>query len=320
LGQSNLAYHGHGKEPPFFEGWYYKLVSTTGEHRYAIIPGVFLSRDPDRHHAFVQVLDGASGRSTYHRYPSDAFWAAEGELNLRIGPKIIIGYLLIILLMAAVAVVAYWGMLKITDANDRALERQANITDLWAMRSYMVEEYAEQADLIAHQEVAHTRMFQDEADSTDESEEIAHRELVREATDTEEERDWITEIEQLDSQFDSLFSQQIVPALQTGDVESVHSLEEQSYALMSQRQDLIENLINSFAGKVAQTHDTMENTYRQITLLMVLISVGAVLLLAAGTALYVDLCLWLFGDGSRALSRPAREVRGNPVVCEAGVS
>jgi hypothetical protein len=81
------AYHGHGKEPPFFEGWYYKLVAATGEHRYAIIPGVFLSRDPEQHHAFVQVLDGASGRSTYHRYPPDAFWAAEGELDLRIGPN-----------------------------------------------------------------------------------------------------------------------------------------------------------------------------------------------------------------------------------------
>jgi tocopherol cyclase len=81
------AYHGHGKKPPFFEGWYYKLVDATGEHRYAIIPGVFLSDDPDQHHAFVQVLDGTTGHSTFHRYPADEFWAAEGELNLHIGPN-----------------------------------------------------------------------------------------------------------------------------------------------------------------------------------------------------------------------------------------
>jgi tocopherol cyclase len=81
------AYHGHGKEPPFFEGWYYKLVDTTGQRRYAIIPGIFLSDDPEQQHAFVQVLDGATGGSTYHRYPADAFWAAEGELDLRIGPN-----------------------------------------------------------------------------------------------------------------------------------------------------------------------------------------------------------------------------------------
>jgi hypothetical protein len=80
-------YHGHGKNPPFFEGWYYKLVATTGEHRYAIIPGMFLSDDPKRHHAFIQVLDGAAGRSTYHRYPPEEFWAAESKLDLRIGPN-----------------------------------------------------------------------------------------------------------------------------------------------------------------------------------------------------------------------------------------
>jgi tocopherol cyclase len=81
------AYHGHDKGPPFFEGWYYKLVDSTGQHRYAIIPGIFLSNDPEQHHAFVQVLDGATGGSTYHRYPAGEFWAAEGELELRIGPN-----------------------------------------------------------------------------------------------------------------------------------------------------------------------------------------------------------------------------------------
>ena len=81
------AYHGHGKKPPFFEGWYYKIVDATEEQRFAIIPGVFLSDDPDRHHAFVQVLDGQTGHSTYHRYPPQEFWAAEGELNLHIGPN-----------------------------------------------------------------------------------------------------------------------------------------------------------------------------------------------------------------------------------------
>ncbi|MGD2206619.1 MAG: tocopherol cyclase family protein [Anaerolineae bacterium] len=81
------AYHGHDKRPPFFEGWYYKMVDASEQHRYAVIPGIFLSDDPDQHHAFVQVLDGTTGRSTYHRYPADAFWAAERELDLRIGPN-----------------------------------------------------------------------------------------------------------------------------------------------------------------------------------------------------------------------------------------
>ena len=78
-------YHGHDKKPPFFEGWYYKLVDASGEQRYAIIPGIFLSDDPDRHHAFVQVLDGVTGQATYHRYPPQAFWAARNEFDVRVG-------------------------------------------------------------------------------------------------------------------------------------------------------------------------------------------------------------------------------------------
>ena len=81
------AYHGHGKKPPFFEGWYYKAIDASEQHRYAIIPGIFLSGDPEEHHAFVQVLDGRTGQTSYHRYPADEFWAADGSLNVQIGPN-----------------------------------------------------------------------------------------------------------------------------------------------------------------------------------------------------------------------------------------
>lgn len=77
-------YHGHGKQPPFFEGWYYKVVSADERHRYAIIPGIILG---DQAHAFVQVLDGVTGRSAYHMYPTGEFWASTSEFDVRIGPN-----------------------------------------------------------------------------------------------------------------------------------------------------------------------------------------------------------------------------------------
>ncbi len=81
------AYHGHGKKLPFFEGWYYKIVDKSECRRFAVIPGIFKSEDPDKHHAFIQFLDGQTGQSTYHRYPAHAFWAGEGFLDIRIGPN-----------------------------------------------------------------------------------------------------------------------------------------------------------------------------------------------------------------------------------------
>lgn len=75
-------YHGHGQRPPFFEGWYYKLVSADGDQRYAVIPGIILG---DEGHAFVQVLDGVSGQSDYHIYPSEAFWASRRTFEVHVG-------------------------------------------------------------------------------------------------------------------------------------------------------------------------------------------------------------------------------------------
>jgi tocopherol cyclase len=80
-------YHGHHRKPPLFEGWYYKLIDRSERHRYAVIPGIFLGTDPRTSHAFVQVLDGVTGGTTYHRYPVEEFWAAEGDFDVRVGPN-----------------------------------------------------------------------------------------------------------------------------------------------------------------------------------------------------------------------------------------
>ena len=77
-------YHGHKAKAPFFEGWYFKLVSSDGSKRLAVIPGAILGADA---HAFVQVLDGVSGESAYHRYPLSEFNADHDEFHLQIGPN-----------------------------------------------------------------------------------------------------------------------------------------------------------------------------------------------------------------------------------------
>ena len=77
-------YHGHKARPPFFEGWYFKLVSADETKRLAVIPGVILGQDG---HAFVQVLDGVRGEGAYFRYPLSDFAASREEFQLQIGPN-----------------------------------------------------------------------------------------------------------------------------------------------------------------------------------------------------------------------------------------
>jgi len=77
-------YQGDHRKPPYFEGWYFKVVTPDEQQRYAFIPGVFLSNAP---HAFVQVLDGATGQAWYHEYPLDSFWAAKDRFEVHVGPN-----------------------------------------------------------------------------------------------------------------------------------------------------------------------------------------------------------------------------------------
>ncbi|TVR23333.1 MAG: hypothetical protein EA396_03630 [Anaerolineaceae bacterium] len=77
-------YHGHNKDRPYFEGWYYKLISADEQSRYAVIPGIFKGEGGDDH-AFIQVLDGMNGHATYHQYPADAFYAHEESFDVRVG-------------------------------------------------------------------------------------------------------------------------------------------------------------------------------------------------------------------------------------------
>ena len=81
------SYHGHHKSHGFFEGWYFKLVDRSESRVYAVIPGVYLGKGGADAHAFVQTLDGRSGRSTFHRYPLEQFSAAGDRFDVCIGPN-----------------------------------------------------------------------------------------------------------------------------------------------------------------------------------------------------------------------------------------
>ena len=75
------VYHGLDKKPPFFEGWYYKLVSADERYKVAIIPGVILGQDA---HAFLQVLDGVNGTTAYLKFPVQDFRADDRRFALEI--------------------------------------------------------------------------------------------------------------------------------------------------------------------------------------------------------------------------------------------
>jgi tocopherol cyclase len=77
-------YHGNHKTGPFFEGWYFKLIDAGQHKRWCIIPGVYIGKNPADSHAFIQVMDGVSGQSSYQVFDFPAFSSRQDrfEVNL----------------------------------------------------------------------------------------------------------------------------------------------------------------------------------------------------------------------------------------------
>lgn len=76
------TYHGTRQHPPFFEGWYFKMVSADEHHKLAIIPGVILGTEQ---HAFIQVIDGSDSSTEYANFAIEDFQPVFPEFNFHIG-------------------------------------------------------------------------------------------------------------------------------------------------------------------------------------------------------------------------------------------
>ncbi len=79
------VYQGHNKKKNYFEGWYYKQVSSNYRQVLAIIPGISRTESP---HAFIQLIDGKSGKSHYIRFDHKDFSADTKQLKVQIGQNI----------------------------------------------------------------------------------------------------------------------------------------------------------------------------------------------------------------------------------------
>jgi len=77
-------FQGNLSKLKYFEGWYYKFVSADQQKAIAIIPGVALYDEKDRH-AFIQIIDGINQHSCYHRFDTNDVSFSKNEMDFSIG-------------------------------------------------------------------------------------------------------------------------------------------------------------------------------------------------------------------------------------------
>lgn len=78
-------FHGRKKKKDFFEGWYFKMVDRSEKNAYVVIPGVSITRDPLKSHAFVMFLSAREQRMHYFKYPLDEFKTSDKNFELTTG-------------------------------------------------------------------------------------------------------------------------------------------------------------------------------------------------------------------------------------------
>lgn len=74
------TFQGSVNKKNYFEGWYYKTVSTP--EIFAVIPGLSLGADS---HAFIQLIDGRAHTTNYLRFPLSEFKCKSGTFDITLG-------------------------------------------------------------------------------------------------------------------------------------------------------------------------------------------------------------------------------------------
>ncbi len=79
-------FQGSRRRKNYFEGWYLKSVSEDGGFSMVFIPGISMTSEDS--HAFVQAIDGKTGRTWYFRYRLEEFSYSNQGFEVNVGPNL----------------------------------------------------------------------------------------------------------------------------------------------------------------------------------------------------------------------------------------
>ena len=70
----------------YFEGWYFKHVSSDLENVLSFIPGISLSQGDS--HSFIQIINGITGETEYIEYPLEKFYWDKKRIFVKVGDSV----------------------------------------------------------------------------------------------------------------------------------------------------------------------------------------------------------------------------------------
>lgn len=82
---NTILFQGNTRKKNYFEGWYFKMVAEDGSSIISVIPGISLSKDNQKQHAFIQIINGITSQTYYYTFPLESFSFSKKEFAIKIG-------------------------------------------------------------------------------------------------------------------------------------------------------------------------------------------------------------------------------------------
>jgi hypothetical protein len=81
---NTTIFQGNNKHRNYFEGWYFKMVAPGGASILSVIPGISISEDGQKQHAFIQFINGVTAQTSYYTFPIESFSFSTSEFAVTI--------------------------------------------------------------------------------------------------------------------------------------------------------------------------------------------------------------------------------------------
>ena len=194
------------------------------------------------------------------------------------GGKLVLGFGAFVLILIAASLLTLAGQRRIHEAMARMQSEEEGVRMALELSSAVRDQYAHQAHTIIIGNQSHLGFY---AQAQQHVLELTRQ--LRTRVHGDEELAWVDDIDRASAELDTLFRQQIVPAVVRGDLPFVRAEHARAQAVVTRIQDRAGDLVESFEAAIVAARGEAALVERRTHRFLVALLVGAPLLAAAIT-------------------------------------
>lgn len=181
---------------------------------------------------------------------------------------IVIGFLIMLLLLAMMAIAGITGVKQIAESNAIALDRRREMADIRTMQLLIKTMDNSQTNYVYSGDPVDAQAFKNLIAPL-----LEYRSIISKTIETEDDRLNLNIINSQTDQYIKLFSEQIMPARENADTESLKTLKAESNELISQIDPFIQNMIANYEKKAQDAYQNALDAKKQTITISIILSI-----------------------------------------------